>query len=250
MPRTLAIDPRVPTSHGLVIRRHTLVEQTRVHATLREARAYARRIVKQAQLQAESIKQEAMRQGYDDGWRDSLDVIYNSLHGTAHLHGQIEQALKQVVHKTMESALAQPTLELQLLEGWLASKPAVPATLNLVLPRRAESDIPSIVRRVEETLAITPTISIGDSDCVVIECGDQIFEFSPTRTLQETDELAKSSLRRLEIKKQCVAWSEHIVREWLSNLAQRYNAAFPNAFPHETDDDHAIFGDEDDEDEE
>ena len=54
MPRTLAIDPRVPTSHGLIIRRRTLAEQIRAHITIREARAYARRIVKQAQLHAEA----------------------------------------------------------------------------------------------------------------------------------------------------------------------------------------------------
>lgn len=228
MPRILAIDPRVPASHGLVIRRHTLAEQTRVHATLKEARAYARRIVKQAQSHAEFIKHEAMRQGFEDGWQDSLDAIYKSLHGTALLHDHIEQKLKQTVHKTMAGALAQPSLELQLLEDWLASTPTVSTALKLVLPRRAEANIPFITRRVEEVLKITPAISIGESDCVVIECGDQIFEFSPARTLKETDELAKSSIRRLEVKKQCAAWSEHIVREWLSNLAQRYDGVFPD----------------------
>jgi len=246
MPRTLAIDPRVPASHGLVIRRHTLAEQTRAHITVREARAYARRIVKQAQLHAEAIKQEAMQQGFDDGWQDSLDVTYQALHGMEQLHAQIEHALKQTVHATMEKALAQPALELQLLEGWLSAAPRAPATLKLVLPRRAQEQIPAIAQRIEEMLKITPTISIGDSDRVVIECGDQIVEFSPTRVLQETDELARSSIRRLEVKKQCAAWSKHIVQHWLSNLAQRHEGEMP----HSTDD---IFDDDmfdDDEDDE
>ena len=247
MPRTLAIDPRVPTSHGLIIRRRCVAEHTRAHITIREARAYARRIVKQAQLHAEAIKQEAMQQGFDAGWQDSLEVIYQSLRGMEQLHIQIEQTLKQGVHETMEKALGSPGLELQLLEGWLAAIPREPAALNLVLPRRAQEQIPVITRRIEETLKIAPTISVGDSDCVVIECGDQILEFSPSRVLQETDDLAKSSIRRLEVKKQCAAWSKHIVQHWLSNLAQRHEGELT----HSTDDD--IFDDDmfdDDEDDE
>jgi hypothetical protein len=247
MPRTLAIDPRVPTSHGLVIRRRTLAEQTRAHITVREARAYARRIVKQAQLHAEAIKQEAMQQGFDDGWQDSLEVIYESLRGTEQLHVQIERTLKQTVHETMEKALGSSALELQLLEGWLSKAPSAPAALNLVVPRRAQEQIPAITRLVEEKLKITPTISIGDSDCVVIECGDQIVEFSPTRVLQETDELAKNSIRRLEVKKQSVAWSKHIVQHWLSNLAQRYEGELQHNSDDELFDDDMFDDDEDEE---
>jgi hypothetical protein len=250
MPRTLAIDPRVPTSHGLIIRRRTLAEQTRAHITIREARAYARRIVKQAQLHAEAIKHEAMQQGFDDGWQDSLDVMYESLRGTEQLHVQIERTLKQSVHETMEKALAQPALELQLLEGWLSAAPSAPASLNLVLPRRAQDQIPAITRLVEEKLKVTPTVSISDNDCVVIECGDQIVEFSPTRVLQETDELAKNSIRRLEVKKQCAAWSKHIVQHWLSNLAQRFEGELQHNTDEDAFDDDMFDDDDDDEDDE
>src|SRR5688500_11862288 len=102
MLRTLAIDPRVPTSHGVIIRRQCIAEQTRAHITVKEARAYARRIVKQAQSHAEAIKRAAMQQGFDEGWHDSLDVIYQSLRGMEQLHVKIEQTLKQVIHETME----------------------------------------------------------------------------------------------------------------------------------------------------
>jgi hypothetical protein len=225
MPRTLAIDPRVPTSHGLVIRRHTLAEQTRAFTTIKEARAYARRIVKQAQLHAEDIKQEAIQQGFSEGWQDSLSVIYQTLRDTKQLHIQIDHQLKQAVHEAMKNALVQPDIELQLLEDWLAATPQAPSTLHLVLPRRTQAQVPAIIRRVEETLQVTPTITMGNSDCVIIECGDQIFEFSPTRMSQETDDLAKNCIRRMEIKKQYAEWSKHIVKEWLSNLAKRNDGA-------------------------
>lgn len=241
MPRILAIDPRVPTSHGLIIKRQCLAEQTRAHISIKEARAYARRIVKQAQLHAESIKQSAMQQGFDDGWRDSLKVIFQTLQGTVQLHTQLEQALKKTVHETMEKALAQPALELQLLEGWLAATPHVSSALNLVLPRRAQEQAPAIIRRVEETLKITPTVSFGDSDGVVIEYGDQIAEFSPNRTLGETDALAKECVRRLEVKKQMAMWSKHVVQHWLSDLAKRHDAMPP------ANDDVDMFDDEEDE---
>lgn len=248
MPRTLAIDPRVPTSHGVIIRRHTIAEQTRAYITVKEARAYARRIVNKAQLHAESIKQQAMQQGFSDGWQDSLDAIYHSLRGTRELNGHIEATLKQAVHEALENAMQQPGLELQLIEGWLAAAPPATATMHLVLPPNAQSQAPSIIRRVEEALRITPTITIGESDHIVIECGEQVFEFSATRTIEEIDDLAKNCLHRLEVKKQCAAWSTHIVQEWLSNLAQRYDGVLPNNIDAELED--ALEDELDDEDDE
>lgn len=247
MPRTLAIDPRVPTSYGLIIRRQSIAEQTRAHITIKEARGYARRIVKQAQLHSESIRQEAMQQGFDAGWQDSLAMIYQSLRNMEQLYVKTEQALKQVVHNTMGNALAQSGVELQLLESWLSAAPRAPAALNLVLPRHVQAQTATIIRRIEEALQITPTVSIGDSDCIIIECGDQVFEFAPSRTMQETDELAKNCLRRLEVKKQYTAMTEQIVQAWLSDLAERHSsqneidAGFDERFDDE------LFDDDDDE---
>lgn len=228
MPRTLAIDPRVPTSHGVIIRRHTIVEHTRVHATIKEARAYARRIVSKAQSQAESIKQQAMQQGFHDGWQDSLEVIYESLRGSKNLYVHIENALKQAVHESLQKAMQQPGLELQLLEGWLAAAPPDVTTMQLVLPPNAQSQAAAITRRVEEALRITPSITIGEGEHIVIVCGEQVFEFSPSRTIDEIDDLAKNCLKRLEVKKQCATWSTHIVQQWLSDLAKRYDGVLPH----------------------
>ena len=89
----------------------------------------------------------------------------------------------------------------------MAAGQRTPGTLHLVLPRRAQDQAPAIIRRLEEALKITPTVTIGESERIVIECGEQVFEFSPTRTLQEIDEFAQNCLRKLEVKKQCAAWS-------------------------------------------
>jgi hypothetical protein len=224
MPRILTIDPRVPTSYGVIIRRKALEEQTRAHITIKEARAYARRIVKQAQVDAEAIKLEAMQQGFGEGWLDSLGVICQSLRELEGLHATVERDLKQAVHQTMDKGLADPNLELQLLENWVSAAPRTSSDINIVLPRRAQVHSATVSQRVVETMGVTPSISVGDGENVVIECGDQIFEFSPSRTLEETDDLAKNCLRRLEVKKQYAAWAQHIVQHWLSDLAKRHEA--------------------------
>jgi len=222
MPRILNIDHRVPAARGVIIRRHTVAEQTRAYTTVQEARAYARRIVKEAQMQAQSIEQHAMQEGFKAGWRDSLDVVVQSLRSADQLYLDIEQALKKSVHEELEKVLQKPILD--LLEGWLTTSPRSVGAVHIVLPRHAQSQAAAIIRRLEESLGINPSVAIGESDHVVIECGDQVFEFSPTAALQELDLLAQHCMKRLEVKKQCNTWSANTVRNWLCDLDNRHGS--------------------------
>jgi len=224
MPRILPIDSRVPTLHGVLIKRQAVNEQIRAYATVQEARAHARRIVKAAQIKASSLKNSAMREGFQAGWLDSLNAVYNALSDSNQLHQQIDQSLKQAVRRALESSLAQPGLELQLLEGWFLAGPRLDDELHLVLPRKAQDQIETLKRSIERVTGIAPVVSVGESENVVIQSGDQIYEFCPERTLEEMNALVNSCFQRLEVKKQCQRWSARIVRAWLDEIDQRFSA--------------------------
>ena len=223
MPRLLSIDSRVPTLHGVLIPREAIKEQTRICSTVEQARKYARRITKDAQLKAQKLESQAMREGFQSGLIESLNAIYNALAESGQLRQQIEHALKETVRTSLETALRQPGLELQLLEGWLNAGPIVSTELEIILPRHAENQIEAMKRRIEQVAGLVPVISIGEGDNVVIQSGEQVYEFSPERTKVEMNELVHNCFQRLEVKRQCAQWSAQIVQKWLSEIEQHFS---------------------------
>lgn len=228
MPRTLVIDPRVPTLHGVLIPRLAIDQHVRTYTMVQEARAHARRIINEAYVQAEAIQEQAYMEGFGAGWIDSLDVIHQKLINSEQLQQQLEQRLKKNVHDAIEHALQQPELELSLIQGWLDTAPATSGDLHVVLPRHIQQQTTSIIRRFEQALGVTPTVSFGDSDHVIIESGVHLFEFSSARISQEMDALTQHCLRQLDIRKQCTQMNGEIVQHWLTQLAQRHGAVLPD----------------------
>lgn len=221
MPRILHIDPRVPTQHGVVIPREAVDEHMRAYTTVQDARAHVRRIIKNSQLMATSLEQQAMREGFQAGWLESLNAVYNALAEKDQFFQNIEKSLKESVQHALEAALQKPDLELQLLDAWLASSPRGIKNLQIILPRRAATQSEAIKRRVKEAMDIEPSVSFGETDKVTIQAGDQVFEFSPQNTMADLSNLAQQCFNRLEVKKEAANWSAEIVQYWLSDLRQR-----------------------------
>ena len=60
---------------------------------------------------------------------------------------------------------------------------------------------------------------------MTIESGDQIYEFSPERTLEEFDALAHRCFQHLQVHQQCLQWSQEIVQRWLADVRRRYESS-------------------------
>lgn len=237
MPRILTIDSRVPTVHGVLIKRQAVQEQLRAYTTVQQARAHARRIIKDAQIKASSLEQNALREGFQSGWLDSLNTIFNALSDGNLLHQQIETALKQAVRKSLETSLAQPGLELQLLDGWLSAGPRLGDELHLVIPHHAQDQSESLKRYVAKATGIAPVVSVGEGQNIVIQSGDHIYEFSPERTLEEMNGLVNQCFSRLEVRKQCDQWVARVVRAWLNEISERYSDSENGDVDDESEDD-------------
>jgi len=223
MPRILTIDSRVPTVYGVLIKRQAVQEQVRAYTTVQQARAHARRITKDAQIKASAIEQNGLREGFQSGWLDSLNAIFNALSDGNLLHQQIESALKQTVRKSLETSLAQPELELQLLDAWLSAGPRLGEELHLVIPHHAQEQRESLRRHVEKVTGIVPVVSVGEGQNIIIQSGDHIYEFSPERTMDEMNGLVNHCFHRLEVKKQCDQWVARVMRAWLKEISERFS---------------------------
>lgn len=229
MPRILPIDSRVPTVDGVLLPAQAVREGVRIHTTIHEARAHASHLIRDAILRADSIEKQAMCQGFQAGWVDSLNAIWNALADCNELYARIEQSLKQSVQEALESALQRPGLELQLLEGWLSAHPEPVQELHIIVPQHAKAQIDILKRRLAQLGDVKVDISVGEGNHLTIESGEQIFEFSPDRTQDEFNELAFRCFQRLQVHQQCVEWSRDIVQRWLADVRRRYESAAEDA---------------------
>lgn len=229
MPRILPVDPRVPILEGVLLPAQAVRESVRIYTTVQQARAHARRLIRDATLRAEAIERQAMIEGFQAGWVDSLNAIWNALADSNALYLRIEQSLKQAVHTALETALQRPELELQLLESWLAAHVEPLQELHIIVPQHAKAQIDMLKRRVDQLVDVKVSISAGEGNGLTIESGEQVFEFSPDRTLIEFDALAHRCFQRLQVHEQCVQWSQEIVQRWLADVRRRYERSAEEA---------------------
>jgi len=222
MPRILHIDPRVPKTHGVLIPRQAVEQQTRVFATLQEARSYAKRIFKEAQDKSMALERQAIHAGFEAGWIDSMNAVFRALADSERLQQKIEQSLKLSVQQCLKSALQHPELELHLLEAWLNAVPGVVEDLHIILPKSAQHNIEAIKQRLQQATGVAPICTVGDTDSVIIQSGEQIYEFSSKNTALEMSELASNCLQNLQVKKQCDELISGIVKNWLEDLEFRH----------------------------
>jgi vacuolar-type H+-ATPase subunit H len=247
MLRTLNIDLRVPTVHGILIRRHAVDEQARAYFTVKQARVHARNIVKVAEAKASELKKQAMRDGFQAGWIDSINAIFNALQDSEQFYEKIERELKQSVQGALQKTLQQPELALYLIEGWLSAHPNLSENFSVILPKNAASKIDSIRRSLQNKTGLMPDVSVGETGNVVILLNDQGYEFSPERAFVEINELVHQCFQKLEVRKQCVVWREEVMQNWLAGLTQRYGAEGTSAAERGEKLDDMFFGGFDDE---
>jgi vacuolar-type H+-ATPase subunit H len=247
MLRTLKIDPRVPAVHGVLIRRQAVDEQTRAYVTVKQARAHARSIIKNAHATATRLEHQALREGFQAGWTDSINGLFNALQDSERFYEKIERELKQSVQEELQNSAQQPELALYLIKDWLAAHATGSEKLSVILPKFSGSQVAAVLQCVQDKTGLTPVVSVGNTNNVVIQLNDQGYEFAPERMVGELNELASRCFQKLAVRKQCADWSKEITNDWLSELAQRHGEATTSAVDYEEELDKLFFGDFDDE---
>ncbi len=229
MPRQLSIDSRVPTVSGVLIKRQAVEDQQRIYASLQQAQAYAKRIVREAQEHAAAIERQAMQAGYQNAWLESMNSICIALSDSDRLREEIRQSLKQEIRSALDEALQNPELELRLIDSWLSAGQRSAGELIVVLPQHAQNKLEQIRHRIEQVTGRAPTIYVGERSTLAIQSGDRVYEFCPDYTRQAMDELVHRSLQRIDVRRQCEEWSAQMVQHWFSEIDARFAQSDANS---------------------
>lgn len=218
MPRRLQTDSRVPVVDGVLIKRQAILDNQRVHATLQQARIHARRLVKEAQENADAIRRDAMAAGYQDAWLSQLSAVFAALSDSERLRADVRGNVQASLRNALETSLQHPEVALQLIDGWLASGSTTTTTLQVVVPTHARHLVDRIRQRIEQKTGASVHVAVGEHCTVSISDGDRVFEFNPEACQHAMTEIVEQSLRRLNLKQRCQDWSDHAVHRWMASL--------------------------------
>lgn len=168
-----------PSLGGVLIKRAQLRRQQQSLDVLQDARRHAVRTVKQAQGEAEEIRRQAFREGYQDGILASAALVARFLAQERQLAEDLQNRLNGHARQLLSSALDHPEILLELVDEWLATLPeAAPAALlELLIPETARRSHAALKHRVESVWPGKFTLAYHDDCRFVLKHGDQLAEF-------------------------------------------------------------------------
>ncbi len=162
-----------------MITRAQLRRQRQSLDLLNDARRRTIKTVKKAQGEAEEIRRQAFREGYQDGILASAALVARFLAQERRLAADLQHRINGHARQLLSSALNHPEILLELVDEWLATLPdtASPETLELLIPEAARRSHAALKHRVESVWPGKFTLAYHDDCRFVMKYGDQLAEF-------------------------------------------------------------------------
>lgn len=192
MPRIIQTLHSLSPAEGVYIARAKLQQSQRAQNLIDEAKRSALRLIKEAQVTADNVYQQSLRDGYRDGVIAAANAIANHFSAEQRLALDLQKKLMQQVRVALQLALDHPELILLLLDEWLknqASSADIP--LKLFLPCQIYHAHEKVMACLEAAWCARVQIEYHDDERFILCSGDQIAEFDPTSFLEQVEEQVK-----------------------------------------------------------
>lgn len=219
MPREIPTSPLCSPVDGVLFSRKQLLRRMRTKGLEQQAKQHARRILRDAQQEAELIRQHAYQEGYQQGMLDALQQTASYLAASQTLDGRCRERLSQHVRAMLSSAVDHPETLLLVLDEWLRNLPASDETLYLTLPSTAHALQP----RLREVLAANwkgkIQLDYHAGPDFVMRHADQLAEFSPA---QYVESATRALLQTLDsLPQDCRRISDFALQEFIEQWQHR-----------------------------
>jgi len=188
-----------------------------------QAQQHARRIVRDAQQEAELIRQHAYQEGYQQGMLDTLQQTASYMADSQTLDGRCREQLSQHARTMLSSAVDHPETLLLVLDEWLRNLPASDETLYLTLPTTAQVLQPRLMDVLSDGWTGKIHLDYHARPDFVMRHADQFAEFSPS---QYVESATRELLQTLDtLPQDCRQVSDFALQEFIEQWQRRSNDA-------------------------
>lgn len=210
---------------GVVIKKEKLLSIIVDKNKIVCAQKQAKKIIKDALKESESIRETAWFQGYSDGVLCSIDSVVDYI-ASGHLMAQsVYKSIHNDVNENLYKILNKPEVFESNIKNWLAeiNSKDTNVTLEILLPRKFINYKPTLLLGAKNIWPGGVNIELHDEFFFSIKLRDKIMEFVPKDVSMDrsTDML---STKRLSDK------YEDISNKVLSELPSRVNSMVENRF--------------------
>ncbi|PRP71106.1 hypothetical protein BUE93_08490 [Chromobacterium amazonense] len=179
MPRDIPLPPPQTLIDGVLLRQAKLRDAARNQSLELQARGHAKILLRNAERQAENLRQQGYQQGYQQGMIEALQQIAAYLAASQALALHWREQLAEHIRAMLTAAVDHPDTLLLLLNEWLSGQERSDATLHLTLPKSARIHQAQLMALLGEHWPGPVQLGLHDDTRWIMRCANQIAEFTP-----------------------------------------------------------------------
>lgn len=219
MPRDIPIPHPQHIIDGTLLRRSALQDASRAERLEQQARRNAQRLLRDAEQQAETLRQHGYQAGYQQGLLEALQHVAAYLAASQAMARYWTERLDEHARAMLASAVDHPDTLLLLIDEWLRGQECADATLQLTLPESARAHQARLMALLAEQWPGSIQLDYHAEPRCVMRCGDQLAEFAPELYVEAASRQLQQCLD--ELPKDCRNISDQALREWIAQWEQQ-----------------------------
>jgi len=220
MQKTIISPNVIESIEGILIPASALKQRERVENILKQAQHNASKIIKQANIEAQTIRMSAQSAGYQAGITLSINAVADYIDNGQSIHLQFYSKTHESMLKNLRDALNSPEIFPLLLEHWLAD--VIPdeehSPLFLLVPKmtlKQQTELSSYIASIWSGKVV---IEQHTDNRFIIKYKSNLAEFSPDVWVEQ-QRIEANYCQQLE--KDCNTLSSNSIQRLLNDLAVR-----------------------------
>jgi len=220
MQKTIISPNVIESIEGILIPASALKQRERVENILKQAQHNASKIIKQANIEAQTIRMSAQSAGYQAGITLSINAVADYIDNGQSIYLQFYSKTHESMLKKLRDALNSPEIFPLLLEHWLAD--VIPdeehSPLFLLVPKmtlKQQTELSSYIASIWSGKVV---IEQHTDNRFIIKYKSNLAEFSPDVWVEQ-QRIEANYCQQLE--KDCNTLSSNSIQRLLNDLAVR-----------------------------
>lgn len=168
-----------PPLGGVLIKHKTLQKNRSFRRLEEQARQRAKKLIKDAQKEAQMLQEEACREGFQQGLIIALKQVAIYLSNSNLTLQYWQQQLEKQVREMLAASVNHPETLLLVLDEWLSELSSSNTSVNIILPEAVKAKYSDTISRVAGDKGVMIHIGYHPGANVIFRCGEDIAEFSP-----------------------------------------------------------------------
>jgi len=220
MQKTITCPNMIESIEGVLIPGSDLKKREKVENILKQAKHHASKIIKEANIQAQTIRESAQSAGYQAGIILSINSVADFIDNNQSIYLKFYTKTHESMLKNLRHALNSPEIFPLLLEHWLAD--VIPdeehSTLFLLVPKMALKQQSELSSYIASLWSGKVVIEQHTDNRFVIKYKNDLAEFSPDVWVEQ-QRIQADFCQQLE--KDCNSLSSNSIQQLLNDLAVR-----------------------------